>query len=313
MKKFFLIFIVIFLIILLLVSILFINKLNKINFVEIPKEEIEISDGVKEKLNEYRNIVLLGIDNKDDYVGRSDCIIIFSLNEKTGKVKMTSIYRDTYVEVPNHGYTKINHAYAYGKETLALTTINRNLDLDIEDFVTINFEVVKMVVDYLGGVEINLTDAEASQIDGIDKAGTYNLNGEQALKYGRTRYIDTDYKRTERMRNVIIKCFEKIQNMSLIELNDFLDRLLPEIRTNIDKKEITKVLTKLNDIKIENSMGWPYEVSGQIIDKVWYGIPVNLKDCVQKLHKDLFEQENYETTTVVNDISQKIIEMTGVK
>lgn len=149
----------------------FINsKLNKINYENIDENTIEVTEGIKENLSGYRNIVLFGIDDADGYSGRSDCIIIFSINETTKDVKMTSIYRDTYVEVPDHGYTKINHAYAYGGASLAMSTINRNLDLDITEFVTINFNVVKDVVDAVGGVKISVTSAETTQIPGDRKS-----------------------------------------------------------------------------------------------------------------------------------------------
>ena len=291
----------------------YINKLNKINYVEIPEEEIEISAGVAENLSGYRNIVLFGIDDADGYNGRSDCIIIFSLNQDTNDVKMTSIYRDTYVEVPGHGYTKINHAYAYGGAALAMSTINRNLDLDITEFATINFEVVKDVVDYVGGVNLDITSAEATQIPGITSLGTYNLTGEQALAYGRIRKIDTDYKRTERMRTVIEAVFKKVKKMSLSEMNNFVDKILPEIQTNINKTEITEMLTKVTSFNIKESIGWPYEVSGKTINGVWYGIPKILKSCVQKLHQELFDDKEYETTETVNNISATIVKKTGVK
>ena len=184
LKVFFIIIAVILILLLIGVGIgySFINsKLNKINYDKIDENTIEVTEGVTENLSGYRNIVLFGIDDADGYTGRSDCIIIFSINEQTKKVKMTSIYRDTYVEVPNHGYTKINHAYAYGGAALSMSTINRNLDLNIKEYVTINFQVVKDLVNEVGGIKINVTSAEASQIPGITKAGTYNLTGEQAL------------------------------------------------------------------------------------------------------------------------------------
>lgn len=289
------------------------RKLDKIKYEEVPKESVEITAGIEEELKEYRNIVLFGIDDANGYKGRSDCIIIFSLNEKTNEVKMTSIYRDTYVEVPQHGYTKINHAYAYGGAALAMSTINRNLDLDITEYVTINFEVVKDVVDYVGGITIDVTSQEVKSIPGLNKAGTYNLNGEQALAYGRIRKIDTDYKRTERMRTVINSVFKKVKKMSVSEMNTFADKILPEIHTNIQKNEITELIKKATSIEIKESMGWPYEVTGKIINKVWYGIPKNLQECVQRLHKELFDEEDYETSEIVKNISDTIIKKTGVK
>ena len=292
----------------------FINsKLNKINYEEVNKNEIEVTESVKEELAGYRNIVLFGIDDADGYVGRSDCIIIFSINQETKKVKMTSIYRDTYVEVPGHDYTKINHAFAYGKAPLAMSTINRNLDLNITEYVTINFQVVKNIVDLVGGVKIDVTSKEATQIPGITSAGTYNLTGEQALAYGRIRKIDTDYQRTERMRTVIDKVFSKVKKMSPLEMNKIADKILPEIHTNITKAEITDTIKDVKSYSIGESIGWPYNVEGKMMDGVWYGVPKTLQESVQKLHEDLFDEKDYKTTETVNSISDKIIKKTGVK
>lgn len=316
LKLFFIIIAVILILLLIGVGIgySFINsKLNKINYDKIDENTIEVTEGVTENLSGYRNIVLFGIDDADGYTGRSDCIIIFSINEQTKKVKMTSIYRDTYVEVPNHGYTKINHAYAYGGAALSMSTINRNLDLNIKEYVTINFQVVKDLVDEVGGVKISVTSAEATQIPGITKAGTQTLNGEQALAYGRIRKIDTDYQRTERMRTVINAVFNKVKKMSVTEMNKLADKILPEIHTNIKKSEITEVMTDVASYSIGESIGWPYKVNGKMINKVWYGVPQTLEESVEKLHKDLFDEENYQTTETVRNISNTIINKTGVK
>ena len=316
LKVFFIIIAVILILLLIGVGIgySFINsKLNKINYDKIDENTIEVTEGVTENLSGYRNIVLFGIDDADGYTGRSDCIIIFSINEQTKKVKMTSIYRDTYVEVPNHGYTKINHAYAYGGAALSMSTINRNLDLNIKEYVTINFQVVKDLVNEVGGIKINVTSAEASQIPGITKAGTYNLTGEQALAYGRIRKIDTDYQRTERMRTVIDAVFSKIKKMSVAEMNKLADKILPEVHTNITKSEITEVMTDVASYSIGESIGWPYKVNGKMINKVWYGVPQTLEESVEKLHKDLFNEDNYEATDTVKTISSTRIKKTGVK
>lgn len=290
----------------------YINKMNKIDYVEISEDEIEVSEGIEEKLSGYRNIVLLGVDS-NKFVGRTDCIIIFSLNQETNDVKMTSIYRDTYVQVPGYGYTKINHAYAYGRASLAMSTINKNLDLDIKEFVTINFGVVKDVVDYIGGVEVKITSAEAKKISGLSGAGTYTLTGEQALAYGRIRYIDSDYKRTERMRTVINAVFEKVKGMSLTEINALVDKILPEVQTNITMAEITSMLTKVTSFNIKESTGWPYNVTEKRIDGISYVIPRTLKSSVKKLHEELFGEQDYETSETVNNISSTIVKKTGVK
>ena len=290
----------------------YMNKMGKIDFVDI--ENIEISSGISDKLSDYRNIVLFGVDNTSGgYTGRSDNIIILSLNEKTNEVKMTSIYRDTYVKVDGHGYTKINHAYAYGGPELAMNTINKNLDLNIKEFVTINFKVVEDVVDAVGGVTIKLSAAEASQVPGISGAGTYTLNGNQALEYGRIRKIDSDFQRTERMRTVINAVFDKVKSMSLTKLNKLVDKILPKVKTNIKTADITEIMTKLPSIKIGDSTGWPYKTTGKTIDGLYYGVPTTLETSVKELHKELFEQEDYEVTETVKNISTTIINKTGVK
>ena len=176
------------------------NKVSKIQQVEVDKNEIEITTGVEEELADYRNIAILGIDSRQDSYSlgnRSDCIVIASINNKTKEVRLVSVYRDTYLELTGRSLDKVTHAYSYGGPTLALSTLNTNLDLDITEFVTVNFEAVKEIVNDLGGVTITVTDAEATQISGINEAGTYMLNGDQALAYSRIRKIDTDYKRTE--------------------------------------------------------------------------------------------------------------------
>jgi len=317
MKRVILIFFIILLSLLIVVAGVgigfYIDKMNKIDYVDIPDDEIEVAVEVENKLDNYRNIVLFGIDSEAGYAGRSDCVIILSLNEETNEVKMTSVYRDTYVKVDGYGYTKINHAYAYGGAKLAMNTLNKNLDLNIKEFVTINFGVVEDVVNAVGGVKIKVTAAEATQIPGLNSAGTYTLNGEQALAYGRIRKTDSDYQRTERMRTVIEAVFNKVKKMSLTKLNKLVDKILPEVKTNIKMGQITEMLTILPSIKIGDSTGWPYETKGKTIDGVWYGVPKTLETSVKKLHQELFEDENYEVTETVKNISDTIIKKTGVK
>ena len=220
------------------------EKLSKIQTVDVDKNEIEITEGVEEELTEYRNIALLGIDSRQDSYSkgnRSDCIIIASINNKTKEIRLLSVYRDSYLEITNRDLDKITHAYSYGGPTLTLSTLNTNLDLDITEFVTVNFDAVKEIVNDLGGIKMTVTDSEATQISGINSAGTYTLNGEQALDYARIRKIDSDYKRTERMRNVIVASLEKVKAKNITELNSIVDKVLPRIYTNIDSKEIISV------------------------------------------------------------------------
>ena len=290
------------------------NKVSKINQVDVNEDEIEITEGVKEELADYRNIAILGIDSREDTYSlgnRSDCIIIASINNKTKEVKLVSVYRDTYLELTGRNLDKVTHAYSYGGPTLTLSTLNTNLDLDITEFVTANFDAVKEIVNDIGGIDITVTDAEATSIPGITSAGTYTLNGEQALAYARIRKIDTDYKRTERMRTVISASLEKVKKMSATELNTAADKVLPRLYTNIDSNEIMSLIPTVASYKITESKGWPQAVEGKIINGVWYGVPVTLESSVKELHKELFNEENYTPSYKVKDISGKIINKTG--
>ena len=291
------------------------SKLEKIEYVEVPVEEIEIPEEVKEneEIKSVRNIVLLGKDTYENnyQYGRSDCIIIASINENEKEVKLASVYRDTYLEIPNYGLDKVNHAYAYGGPALTMSTLNNNLDLDITEFVAVNFSATKDIVDAVGGVSITVTSAEAGSIPGISTAGTYKLNGEQALAYARIRKIDSDYKRTERMRTVLSAVFEKAKKMSPTELMRLLDILLPEVSTNISKDEIVSLIPQITQYKVNESIGWPYVTRGIMLNGVWYGPPITLKSNVIRLHEELFGEEDYEPSEKVNEISQKIVNRTG--
>lgn len=305
------------------------DKLGKMQQVEIKDEDLNIDEKVEENLTGYRNIAIFGVDSRSSNLGkgnRSDCIIIASINNKTKEVKLASIYRDTYVQIQGHGLDKINHAYSYGEAPLTLGTLNTNLDLNIKEFVTVNFDSVAEAVDQLGGIKMTITDAEIKYINGyineissvtgkdannITSAGTYNLNGVQAVAYGRIRYTEGgDYKRTERMRDVIEAMLKKLQTKSIGEINSMLDSVLPKIYTNIDTGSIISEIPSIAKYKITDSIGWPYKTRGKTMT-LWYGIPITLESNVVQLHQELFGEENYEASDKVKSISTQIVNKTG--
>ena len=291
------------------------DKLGKIDFdSELTADDIEVNSGVTEKLSKYRNIALFGLDSRTNSLdeSRSDCIIIVSINEETKEVKLLSIYRDTYLKLTDSSLDKITHAYAYGGPKLALSTLNTNLDLDITEYATVNFKTVEKVVDEIGGIQMTVTSAEASNIPGLSKAGTYNLNGEQALAYARIRKIDSDYKRTERMRDVLTAVFNKVKKMDIGKINSLMDTVLPYVRTNISSGEIVSLIPDAVSYSIGESVGWPYKTKG-ITLSAWYGVPVTLESNVKQLHKDLFDEQDYEPSETVKEISNSIIKKTGYK
>lgn len=264
------------------------SKWNQMEYVNLTKSDIEVNPGVEESLKGYRNIVLLGLDSREDSFGkgnRSDCIMIISLNQDTNEVKITSVYRDSYLNIDGHGLDKVTHAYSYGGPKLALSTLNKNLDLNITDFVAVNFDTVHTIVDSVGGVNIKIEQEELKYINDyisandrqfgtkterITTAGWHNLNGVQALAYSRIRYTDGgDYKRAERMRDVLIAVFEKAKTMNVSKLNSLSNTILPHVSTNIDVNEAISMLPQLTSIKVNESFGWPYEVKGITLDR-WY-------------------------------------------
>ena len=290
------------------------SKLSKMQQIDLNEDNLNVSAQAKEQLAEYRNIAIFGVDSRDDSYGkgnRSDCIIIASINNKTKEVKLISVYRDTYVQIEGHGLDKITHAYSYGEAPLAIKTLNTNLDLNIKEFVTVNFETVKDVVDYIGGISMPITSEEISHIPGIKKAGTQTLNGEQALAYARIRYATGgDYKRTERMRDVLTAVANKLKTLNISQLNGFVDEILPKVYTNITAGDIFTLIPSAMSYKITDSIGWPYETRGKTMDR-WYGIPITLESNVTELHKEAFGEPNYVPSDTVKEISNKIIQKTG--
>ncbi len=270
---------------------------NKIEKIEIDKSDVGIKDEVEEKLSAYSdsviNIALFGIDAEDGGVGRSDSIIIATIDTTHKKLKLTSIMRDSYVAIEGHGDDKINHAYAFGGPQLAIKTLNENFDLNIDDFVAVNFTTLPKIIDMLGGVTIDITSEEVSHIPGIDAAGTYTLTGEQALAYSRIRYASGgDYVRTDRQRTVLSKVFEKVLSINFTQYPSLLSEILPMVQTNLDYSEILNLgneVLKMGVTTLEQER-FPRDgyCEGKMIDKIYY-LTFDKENTVQQLHDYIFE------------------------
>lgn len=308
------------------------SKLSKMKTEYIDKTAIGISEEAKDSLKGYRNIALLGIDSRADDYGtgnRSDCIIIASINEKTKEVKLLSVYRDTYVYVTENGnkkLDKITHAYSYGGAQNTLKSLNEALDLNITEYVTVNFDAVIAAVNALNGVEIDITSEElkyindyidaTSQSSGVksshlSKAGRQTVDGVQAVAYSRIRYTaGGDYKRTERMRTVVTAMAKKAKTLNIGQLNKLADEILPRVSKNIENNDIIALIPSALSFDITESLGWPYNVKG-ITTTAWYGVPVTLESNVIKLHKELFGQEDYKVSETVKEMNDAIIKKTG--
>lgn len=304
------------------------DKLSKIQRIELNEEDLGISDDIG--LEDYRNIAIFGVDSRSDNLeqgNRSDCIIIASINNKTKETKLISVYRDTFVDIDGHNLDKITHAYSYGSAQLALNTLNKNLDLNIKEFVTVNFDSVAEAVDQLGGITINIESQEelkylnqyideTANVTGkshakVNGIGNQTLNGVQAVAYSRIRYTSGgDYKRTERMRTVIEAMLNKVKTKGVGEINSFLDVILPKVYTNITTGDILGLLPSAPSFKITQSIGWPYDTKGITLDR-WYGVPITLESNVTRLHQEAFGQTDYVPSQTVKDISARIVQRTG--
>lgn len=311
----------------------FVNgKIGKMQKENIDTTAVGISEETKQELKGYRNIALLGIDSRADDYGlgnRSDCMMIASINQETNEIKLISVYRDTYVYVMENGtkrLDKITHAYSYGGAQNTLKSLNEAMDLNITEFVTVNFDAVIAAVDSLGGVYIDIDESEIKYVNDyidatsessgvksshITHSGRQKLDGVQAVSYTRVRYTTGgDYKRTERMRTVVEAMLSKAKTLNVGQLNSFADTILPKIRTNISTSEIWGLIPKLASFKVTESIGWPYDTKGITLDR-WYGVPVTLQSNVERLHKEAFEQEDYEASDIVKEMSAAIVKKTG--
>ena len=270
---------------------------NKIEKVEIDTGDVGIKAEVQEKLSEYKsdikNIALFGIDATEGNDGRSDSIIIATIDATHNKLKLTSIMRDSFVTISSRGQDKINHAYAFGGPQLAIKTLNENFDLNIEDFVAVNFTTMPKIIDKLGGVTINITGEEVSHIPGIYSAGTYNLTGQQALAYSRIRYASGgDYVRTDRQRTVLNKVFEKLLATNVTQYPSILSEILPMVKTSLEYSEILDLGNKVLKMGVTNleQERFPKDgySQGQTMDGVYY-LTFDKEQTVKQLHDYIFE------------------------
>ncbi len=233
--------------------------------------------------DETKNILLIGYDVDTNGFSRSDSMIILSLDHAHKKIKLTSLMRDMYVTIPNMGKHKLNAAYFYGGGSLLTDTIYANLGLDIDKYVSVDYSVFADIVDCIGGVQIYIMEAELEQFNKyvsgkqnkLDAAGTYNMNGQQALAYCRIRKgVGTDTARTSRQRYVLEKIIKKCSKMQFYELEALMAKIAPGVTTNFTQGEMVSMLA-------EGFVSMDYETSqmripmdgtwqGKYIDKIWY-------------------------------------------
>lgn len=261
------------------------------------------------------NVLLIGQDTRvQGELGRSDSMILISVNEHTKEIVMTSLMRDSWVHIPGVGAERLNEAYTRGGADLLVETVELNFDIRIDNYVAIDFFAFMDVVDVLGGVEMTVTDAEVENMayyipqinkllgnpkeqDLLKDGGTYVLNGIQTLAFARCRYVDdADFGRTERQRKVITAIFEKIKDCSLNELIELLDVVLPYVSTNVNQDELLSLLMdfamQYKDYELVqyrvpydgSYYGWINDVTGEEKNVLSIDIEANCAYMIQNIY-----------------------------
>mgnify|MGYP003370245234 FL=1 len=316
------------------------SKLDKIEQPVFEDEKVAVNPEAPE-MTGYTTYALFGIDHRDKNTSlageNSDTMIIASVNNDTKDVKLVSVYRDTLMNIGNDTYAKANAAYAYGGPEQAISMLNTNLDLNITEYATVDFNALTTVIDALGGLDIPMSYAEIEHMNNycvetaeetgktytpIEKPepapedqeaiiGTYHLNGVQATSYCRIRYTASlDMGRTERQRRVIQMIVNKAKGAGLTTIFDIMDEVFPMVQTSLTQTEILKLIPAMIGYSLDDTTGFPQNykfsnIKGSII------VPTNLDTNVAELHKFLYGEANYTPTSLVTEVSNKILEIVG--
>ena len=341
----------VFVLFLMLMALYVVSLYGKIDKTDIAEEDIVINEGIAKvetvdkddietnnissgHMGGYRNVALFGVDSRDNSLGkgtRSDTIIIASINEETKEVKLVSVYRDTYLNLGNDSYGKANAAYAQGGPLQAINMLNMNLDMNITDYVTVGWAGVADTIDALGGVEIEVDEAEISHLNNyqvetskslgydsferVTKTGMQTLNGIQAVSYCRIRYTaGDDFKRAERQQEVIQAILDKAKSGNISALNKAANTIFEEISTSLTLAECMELLSDVASYSIGATGGFPneqYRTTGSV-GAASCVISTDLKEDVVALHQFMFgDTTGYTPSSQVETISSQVHSRTG--
>lgn len=273
-------------------------KLNSIYDKEEAKQINATEESERNKEKGITNILLVGVDGNNMEKGnRSDAMMIATIDEKNNDIRITSLARDTYVDIEGYGTEKLTHAYAYEGASLLISTIKNNFGIDVDKYIAVSFESFEKIIDILGGVEINVSEKEVSQINGVNNSGIQTLNGSQALAYSRIRYIDSAYERDNRQRTVIEALYNKFANGSSGNIMDIANEVLRYTKTNMAPLEIVSIANKAIKIKDTDfdQVEFPFEEArkdNNISEKGWV-IEWDKDYNKDKLNKFIYDYANY--------------------
>lgn len=327
------------LLIILLVAAYFFRLLNKIDYQGLESSEAGINEDLDkttiETLGGYTNIALFGLDNDSRSSShqygagrRSDSIMIASINNRTKQVRLVSVFRDTCLSIGDGKYRKANAAYMNGGAKQAVQMLNANLDLNITEYVCVDWSALVEVIDALGGLDIKITEGERKQINKYKKdieqvtgqvtpevteSGAVHLNGTQATAYARIRKLSgDDFKRASRQRIVLQLMLEKAKKADVATLLSIVDALVDDISTSLTTEEILSLAKNVRSYSLESTTGFPFELTTKVITGGDSVIPAELTNNVQELHEFLFDNKDYVPSKTVQTISDAIVQLTGI-
>lgn len=322
----------------------FVSKVNRgmdsMQHDDTQKEEISVSEAVTDVMeSDYTTIALFGIDTRESKVdmtqpgaGHSDAIIIASINNSTKEVKLVSVYRDAFLETTtaNPINRKVTEMYALGGPIGSIETLNKNLDLNITDYISVDFTALTKAIDAMGGVTINVKEKELNNLnhnleeqnevtgiysEGVWSAGEQTLNGAQATAYARIRKVgNNDFERTQRQRAVIAAMVEKAKQSDIKTLTSVMDDVFPLIATTMEKTQMLSMATDLLNYSLGENTGFPLaNETPDLGSKGSVVVPANLISNVKQLHLFLYpEDTEYTPSSEVQRISDSITNETGI-
>lgn len=230
--------------------------LDSINYTAYSDENKYISKSELSHSDDVLNILIIGLD-EDEGTGesRSDSMMLVSLDSKHKKIKLTSFLRDMWVDIPDYKTAKLNASCSHGGAQLVIDTIETNFKVDIDNYVMVNFDIFVEIVNELGGIDVDVSKAEAdamAKFDCIVEPGEkVHLDGEQTLWYARIRKCDSDFQRTSRQREVVTLLFDKLKTKNVKELYELGLNVLQKVQTGFTKSDLKKMIV---DIKNRNSI-----------------------------------------------------------
>ena len=309
-------------------------------YVDSIEEQVKDTEEIRENelscvdVKGYVNIALLGVDSrsmeKDALkAANTDAIIVVSMNEKSKDVNVISVFRDTYLRMGETStYEKINAAYYFGGAQMAMQSLNQAMDLNIKKYVLFNFKMVADLVNAVGGIKVDVKEREIDELNHytgetaryigqksakrVKKPGKQKLEGVQAVAYGRIRKgVGDDFRRTSRMRTVIKKVTAKLKKKNLFQLTRIMQLCLDDCKTNLSKKDMIGFAQRMTKVHFDKSVGYPYTVKTGLLNGRSYVFPGNLEESAIKLHKEMLNEEDYEPSDTLKQISNYIISQIG--